>query len=335
MAAAGRSASALAGSAAGRVPVVMYNDRRTRWFRVEVVDGDKAAPVSPPFSTDHYAAGFLAKLRRAAGAGPAYYFCYLPRYLRHRRRLGLMWDAAAWTLPLREFRPARHHRLPLPPAYGELLAALAKAGVKVCLPPLRFEALAAAWWSARDVAGDVIECGSYEGASALALAVLGRLHGKEQKVLMLDTFHGLPPVGETDAFRRSGEFEPAKDQILRIGSQAARLGVADRIEIHAGLFADSFTRLARRELRFAFVHVDANVYEGTDQACAFTLPRAAEGGVVVFDDYNGPFDLGARLAIDRHLAGRPEALRDLAWSSAWIRISGPALSPGSLSQALD
>jgi len=276
--------------------------------------------MNPPFSTDHYAVGFVAKLRRALGAGPAYYLWHLPRYLRHRRRLGLAWDASAWTLPWREFRPVRHHRLLPPPAYGELLAALAEAGVEVCLPPLRFEALAAAWWSTRDVAGDVIECGSYEGASALALAVLGRLHGKEQKVLMLDTFRGLPPVGETDAFRRPGEFEPAADQVLRIGSQAAELGVADRIEIHAGLFADSFVRLAQRDLRFAFVHVDANVFEGTDQACTFTLPRVAQGGAVVFDDYNGPFDLGARLAIDRHLAGRPEPLRDLAWSSAWIRL---------------
>jgi len=275
--------------------------------------------MNPPFSTDHYAVGFGAKLLRALGAGPAYCLWHLPRYLLHRRRLGLGWDAAAWTLPLREFRPACHHRLPLPAAYGELLAALAEAGVEVCLPPLRFEALAAAWWSVRDVVGDVVECGSYEGASALALAVLGRLHGKDQKVLMLDTFRGIPAVGETDAFRRPGEFEPAADQVSRIGEQAAALGVTERIEIHAGLFADSFTRLAERALRFAFVHVDANVYEGTDQACAFTLPRLAEGGAVVFDDYNGPFDLGARLAIDRHLAGRPETLRDLAWSSAWIR----------------
>jgi hypothetical protein len=44
------------------------------------------------------------------------------------------------------------------------------------------------------------------------------------------------------------------------------------------------------------------------------------GGTIVFDDYNGVCDLGARLAIDRSLRNRPERPQPLAASSAFVRV---------------
>ena len=49
--------------------------------------------------------------------------------------------------------------------------------------------------------------------------------------------------------------------------QAKALGVADSIEIHQGLFVDIFSTLEWRCPRFAFVHIDANIYQGTLEAC--------------------------------------------------------------------
>ena len=86
------------------------------------------------------------------------------------------------------------------------------------------------------------------------------------------------------------------------------------------MFADTFARLAARRPRFAFAHIDANIYSGTLDACAFVLPRAAPGGAVVFDDYNGVCDLGARLAIDQALRGTGLRPRPLTASSAWVRV---------------
>ena len=91
-----------------------------------------------------------------------------------------------------------------------------------------------------------------------------------------------PPPGWPDAIRR----------------HADRLGVADRVEIHQGLFSASFPAIAARALAFAFVHIDANIYQGTLEACEFAVPRIAAGGAVAFDDSNGLMALGARLAID-------------------------------------
>jgi hypothetical protein len=280
-----------------------------------------AEPLPPVFDDSHHAATLLRKVWRAFQLGPRYYLWDLPRYFAHRRGRHLgFWDGAALTNPLREFRPHGQILGDLPPEYRPALERFAEVGVRLTMPRPRLEALLQAWWSTRDVAGDVIECGAYRGATSLLLALLGRLHEIPQKVLMLDTFAGMPEVSSFDLGRRPGEFRPPRDQVEVIRAQAEALGVADRVEVHAGLFADSFRVLEPRAPRFAFVHIDANIYQGTRDACAFTVPRVAPGGVVVFDDYNGVCDLGARLAIDEFLAGRGVRPQPLAASSAYVRL---------------
>jgi hypothetical protein len=280
------------------------------------------------FDDTHYARGLWRKLCRSLQLGSRYYLWDLPRYFAHRRALRLpWWDVAAILNPLREFAPLSSRPFDLPPRYEDALRCLADAGVQVILPPARLEALAGAWWMARAVPGDVIECGSYRGATGLLLAVLGQRHGLRQVVLLLDTFAGSPPVGPFDVARRAGEFVPPDNQIDVIRQQAEALGVADRVEVHRGLFAATFRRLQERPSRFAFVHIDANLYHSTWEACGFTLPRTSPGGLVVFDDYNGVCDLGARLAIDHYLAGTAGKPLPLAGSSAYLRVAHGEMAP--------
>jgi hypothetical protein len=285
---------------------------------------DRTAPL---FDENHYAAGAWRKVRRAIQLGPRYYFRDLPRYWLRRRALGLPGcDVGALLNPLREILPVSPGSFPLPPAYPQALERLAEAGVRLTLPRARLAALVGVWWTTHGVAGDVIECGSYRGATGLALALLGSLQGIQQRTLLLDTFTGSPPASDSDFGRNGGEFVPPADQVALIRQQAAALGVLDRIEIHQGLFADTFSRLREQDRRFAFVHIDANLYQSTREACAFTLPRCAPGGAVVFDDYNGLCDLGARLAIDEALAELGLRPLPLVWSSAYLRIPDGEIS---------
>ena len=73
--------------------------------------------------------------------------------------------------------------------------------------------------------GEVIECGSYRGATALLLALLGKMNRREQLVLLLDTFSGIPEVTKYDKSRARGEFLPAVDQADMIRRQASHLGI--------------------------------------------------------------------------------------------------------------
>jgi hypothetical protein len=275
------------------------------------------------FDETHHAATMRRKLVRAAQLGPKYYLWDVPRYLAHRRAVGLpTWDGGTLLNPVREFHPQLRREPELPPGYTDALARLRGAGVRLTIPRARLEGLLGVWWSVREMVGDVIECGSYRGATALLLAVLGRMNGIQQRCLMLDTFAGMPAPSRFDGGRSAGEFAPPQDAVAQIGRWADALGVADRIEVHPGLFIETFRRIGTRDQRFVFAHIDANIYASTREACEFVLARLAPGGVVVFDDYNGVCDLGARLAIDQSLRGRFGRPRPLAASSAYLRVPG-------------
>src|SRR5271170_7325843 len=87
------------------------------------------------FDNSHHAATLPRKLWRAMQLGPKYFLWDLPRYFAHRRRRHLsLWDSAAFTNPLREFRPTSAAPDALPPAYEQALKQLANLGVQLTIP---------------------------------------------------------------------------------------------------------------------------------------------------------------------------------------------------------
>lgn len=277
-------------------------------------------PSEDVFQTALFASTPREKLRRMLQLGPRYYFVDLPKYLAARRRLGLdVWDAHAFLNPLRELRRKAYAAFPLPPGYESCLAELHESGARIAMPRLRLESLLGAWWLARPASGDVIECGAYEGSTSLLLALLGRRNGMAQTIHVLDTFEGAPTPSTLDGGHQAGEFRAPQGGPERLEERARALGVGDQLAIHVGLFSTTFTTLRRRDPRFAFAHVDANLFESTREACDFTLPRISPGGIVVFDDYNGVCDLGARLAIDLCLGRGAARPAPLAWCSCYLR----------------
>jgi hypothetical protein len=274
------------------------------------------------FDDTYYASSISEKIIRSVQLGLKYYFWAVPRYFWQRRSLSLpLWDPTVLINPWREFRTRNYSNFPPPPNFKSALAHLAETGARFSLPPPRVEALAGAWWQARSAVGDVIECGSFRGTTALFLALLGKKNGLPQKVLMLDTFKGMPPPSRFDPFRFAGEFALFKNQADIIWQRAKTLGIDDRIEVYSGLFSDTFAKLNVRDLRFAFIHIDANIYQGTNEACRFAIPRISPGGIVVFDDYNGVCDLGARLAIDQFFCSRQVRPIPLAAGSAYLQLA--------------
>lgn len=280
-------------------------------------------PGADVFDQKHYAATLRRKLIRSFQLGPKYYLWDLPRYFAFRRSVGLpAWDGATLLNPFREFSGRIFQHWELPPGYQAALDRLHQIGVRIALPRPRLLGVLGVWWSCRSIPGDVIECGSYQGATGLLLALLGREHGMKQNYLLLDTFCGPPAPSRFDGARTAGEFAQSAGHAAIIQQQAEQLGVADRIRVHQGLFSDTFAALRKNPQRFAFSHIDANIYSSTLEACEFVLPRMQNGGSIVFDDYNGVCDLGARLAIDRHFRHRMERVRPLAGSSAYVTIRG-------------
>lgn len=121
------------------------------------------------------------------------------------------------------------------------------------------------------LSGDAAELGVFEGGTAAIIA--GCLPKKT--VHLFDTFSGLP-ADDVAGGHREGEFAAARQDVERFLRGC-------KVEFHQGFFPATAADLA--ETRFAFVHIDGDLYQTTLAAIAWFWPRMVPGGVMVFDDY--------------------------------------------------
>lgn len=113
----------------------------------------------------------------------------------------------------------------------------------------------------KDLTGDLIECGSYKGGSAVNLSHLAAMTGR--RLHLFDSFEGLPkpmPVDQEhlvlsdftfytyEAGAYAGSLNEVKDNIRKYG-------VLDVCEFHQGFFSDTLPDFSER-LVFAFIDAD-------------------------------------------------------------------------------
>lgn len=147
---------------------------------------------------------------------------------------------------------------------------------------------------ARDVPGDTAECGVYKGAGSWLICQLGRTHH------LFDSFEGLSDPSATD-----GEHWGKGD--MAVGEkEVARALDGLNVVFHKGWIPDRFPDVAER--RFAFVHVDVDLYEPTRDSFEFFYPRLSPGGVLVCDDYACGTCPGATKAVDEFMVDKPEPM---------------------------
>jgi O-methyltransferase len=212
------------------------------------------------------------------------------------------------AIPDREFyRPSEHGDWLFSPwlaqgelrghgAFHEYLVTALNAGTAV--GPERLYTLFTLAGQCLHLDGDFIETGVWRGGTAALLALLIRKRSPRPRQLHLfDTFRGMPPTHACDTYYKGGEFADTSLEAVR-----AKLPDAPFVRFHAGLIPDTFAGLD--DLRFAFAHVDLDVYRSIRDACEFIYPRLTVGGVMVFDDYAWSTCPGARRAVDEFFADR-------------------------------
>lgn len=167
----------------------------------------------------------------------------------------------------------------------EFSTAIQKA-FDLALPPQeRVWRLAALAKSLEDVSGDIVECGSYRGGTAIALAATC----PTRLVFAFDTFSGMPDVTEHDQ-HVPGDFG--------VTLQEVRDSVAPFPNII--LFPGDIRAMvpAFNTPEIALLFIDCDLYEPHRVILQHLLPKMAKGGVIVFDDYTSTHCLGAKKAVD-------------------------------------
>jgi O-methyltransferase len=187
------------------------------------------------------------------------------------------------------------------------------------LTPERFLRIEGAARKTLHVPGDIVEFGVALGGSAIVLAS----HANSNKRFYgLDVFDMIPePSSEKDDAKSKARYEIIKsgqseglggapyygyrkDLLEDVKASFAKHGLAvdgDRIQLHKGLFHDTFPAIGVDEV--ALAHVDCDWYDPVAYCLAQLSNRMSSGGLIVIDDYNDYG--GCRTAVDEFLRANP------------------------------
>jgi predicted O-methyltransferase YrrM len=155
------------------------------------------------------------------------------------------------------------------------------------------------------IPGDIAEVGAYRGASAKLLAWVA-----PQRVLhVFDTFEGLPEPGEKDCkqFHR-GQYRASEAELREYLDGC-------NVRIYKGLFPGTASTLANQS--FAFVHLDADLYQSIKDGLEFFYPRMEKGGIILVHDF-APRHEGVYRAVQEFFHERPEPVMELTGNQAMI-----------------
>ena len=150
---------------------------------------------------------------------------------------------------------------------------------------------------ARQLDGDFAECGVYKGGTALLLSRILASSSVKRDLFLFDSFEGLPEPSQADTYYKGGEFSSTSAEA--VANLVSEFGFA---RICKGWIPDTFRGL--EDKRFAFVHVDVDLYKPTLDCCAFFWSRLVHGGVMLFDEYGFPSTRGEKDAVDEWSAGQ-------------------------------
>jgi hypothetical protein len=133
-----------------------------------------------------------------------------------------------------------------------------------------------------DIAGDVVECGTWKGGSAANLSLVCRIVGR--KLLIFDSFEGLPAGDPRD--REASHYQPGdyRGTLEDVKKNIARCGAPECCEFIKGYF-DETLRGFSRPVVLAFLDVDL---EASLATCVRSLwPNLVPGGFIFTDECVG------------------------------------------------
>lgn len=152
-----------------------------------------------------------------------------------------------------------------------------------------------------EIQGDIAELGVYKGETAKLI----HQYCPERTLNLFDTFKGFAEKDiskENEQIRNSESIENFKDTSIDyilnfIDSKNSN------VRVFQGYFPDSVDKKLE-QTTFAFVHLDADLFEPTKNGLEFFYPRVSSGGIILIHDYNAwP---GCRKAVDEFCCSKKE-----------------------------
>ena len=151
--------------------------------------------------------------------------------------------------------------------------------------------------------GDFAECGVYKGGSSylIAAALADSDVNKERQLHLFDTFQGMPSTANDDPSGiKEGRFGDTS-----LSAVQEYLRQFPFLRFHPGYIPATLETV--RDSRFAFVHIDVDLYQTTRDCLEFFYQRMVFGGVMIFDDYGWAiFRDSEKRAVDEFFGDKAE-----------------------------
>jgi O-methyltransferase len=150
------------------------------------------------------------------------------------------------------------------------------------------------------LAGHFAECGVFNGGTALLLARILK-NENHKKLYLFDSFQGLPKInGVKDQWFSEGDYAAKSVE----GVEELLGDFRNIIDIRCGWIPRTFCGLENE--RYAFAHLDVDLYQSTLDCCNYFYSRLVPGGVLLFDEYGFAAARGEKDAVDEFFADKPE-----------------------------
>lgn len=157
----------------------------------------------------------------------------------------------------------------------------------------------------KGLSADYIECGCWKGQSTYMIAKILRERGFSNSFHVFDSFEGLSDKQLEDV--KGNESQSQEDiqkerEYFSATEEEFNNAVRDFafITTYKGWIPDRFSEVQDR--KFAFAHIDVDLYQPTRDCLEFIFPRLLLGGAIVVDDYGYSQFPGAKQAVDEFLA---------------------------------
>jgi hypothetical protein len=141
-----------------------------------------------------------------------------------------------------------------------------------------------------DIPGDIIETGVWRGgASIMARAVLKAWNVTDRKIIVCDSFQGLPPpnveLWPADHDSNLHTYPDLAVSLEQVQANFTRHGLLDeQVVFLKGWFRDTMPQVPSSTL--AVIRLDGDMYESTIDPLNHLYDRLSPGGWLIIDDYS-------------------------------------------------
>jgi O-methyltransferase len=133
--------------------------------------------------------------------------------------------------------------------------------------------------------GDIIEVGTWRGASLTVMAQKASLMQSTSAVYGCDTFEGVVKASQKDKYYKGGEHKDTSEKfVLNLINEKFKL---ENIVLKKGIFPEE-TGADLAAKTFRLCHIDVDTYQSAKDVLDWVWPRLQVGGIIVFNDYAFP-----------------------------------------------